>query len=222
MWIEYERVPPSRGSHRALLLSTAMADQGSITQLIFDLRDGRSVATDELWKRYYRRLVGLAKKKLGDAPRRVADEDDVVAHAFHSFCNGAAEGRFPRLDDRQDLWQILVLLTARKAADQLKHQYRQKRGGNVRGESVFIGNLSGEERACIDQVVGSEPTPEFAAHVAEECGRLLDMLNDETLRTIALAKMEGYSNDEIAARLDVKTRTIERKLRLIRELWSQE
>ncbi len=106
--------------------------------------------------------------------------------------------------------------------DQLKHQFRQKRGGGqVRGDSVFIENLSGEERAAIDQVVGSEPTPEFAAQLTEECERLLSQLDDETLRTVAVAKMEGYSNDEIAERLGVKTRTVERKLNLIREIWSQ-
>jgi DNA-directed RNA polymerase specialized sigma24 family protein len=197
-------------------------DQGSITQWIGDLRGGQSQAAEKLWQRYFLRLVGLARKKLRDTPRRVADEEDVVLGAFHSFCAGAAEGRFPRLDDRHDLWQILVVLTARKAADQLKHAFRQKRGGGqVRGDSVFIERLSGEERWAIDQVVGSEPTPEFAAQLSEECERLLTDLDDETLRTVAVAKMEGYSNDEIAQRLGVKTRTVERKLNLIREIWSQ-
>ncbi|MDX1948408.1 MAG: ECF-type sigma factor [Pirellulaceae bacterium] len=200
-----------------------MPDQGSITQWIGDLRDGRSAAAGKLWERYFGRLVGLARKKLRDTPRRMADEEDVVVNAFQSFCAGAAEGRFPKLGDRDDLWQVLVVLTARKAADQMKHQFRQKRGGGVvRGESVFIEKMNGEERALIDQVVGSEPTPEFAAQLTEECGRLLDLLNDETLRAVAIARMEGYSNDEIAAKMGVKTRTIERKLNLIRELWSQQ
>jgi DNA-directed RNA polymerase specialized sigma24 family protein len=200
-----------------------MSDQGSITQWISDLRAGRSSAAAGLWQRYYHRLVGLAGKKLRDAPRRVADEEDVVLQAFHSFCRGAEDGRFPRLEDRDDLWQILVMLTARKAADQLKQQFRAKRGGGqVRGDSVFIDRFDNEERAGIDQVVGSEPTPEFALRVADECRRLLQKLGDDTLCAVAVAKMEGYSNDEIAQRLGVQTRTIERKLRLIRELWSQE
>jgi DNA-directed RNA polymerase specialized sigma24 family protein len=200
-----------------------MSDQGSITQWIGDLREGRATAADGLWRRYYHRLVGLARKKLRDAPRRMADEEDVVLQAFHSFCRGAEQGRFPKLEDRDDLWQILVMLTARKAADQLKLQFRDKRGGGqVRGDSVFIDRFNSEERAGIDQVVGSEPTPEFAAHVAEGCRQLMDKLDDETLRTVATAKMEGYTNEEIANRLGVQTRTVERKLRLIRELWSQE
>jgi DNA-directed RNA polymerase specialized sigma24 family protein len=72
------------------------------------------------------------------------------------------------------------------------------------------------------QVIGPEPSPEFAAMVAEECGRLLDGLPDESLRTVALMKMEGYTNDEIADRLDCGPRTVTRKLNIIRTAWLSE
>lgn len=198
-----------------------MNERGSITAWIGDLRDGRNHAAQDLWQRYYNRLIALARKRLGDSPRRMADEEDVVIRAFNSFCTGAAEGRFPRLNDREDLWQILVMLTARKATDQVKTDQRLKRGaGLVRGDSAFLDQFGPIERAQIDLVVGQEPSPDFAAQVAEELERLLNALNDVTLKTVALAKMEGYSNVEIAERLKVQTRTIERKLRLIREIWT--
>jgi len=198
-----------------------MEEQGSITRWLVDIREGDSLAASTLWKAYYERLVRLARQKLGSMPRRVHDEEDVVLGAFDSFVRGAQEGRFPQLADRDDLWQVLVMLTARKAANQVKHDRRQKRGGGaVRGESVFMFN--DEERAGIDAIVGSEPTPEFAGDITEECRRLFDLLNDETLRTVAQHKMEGCTNEEIAAKLGVKTRTIERKLALIREIWTEE
>lgn len=198
-----------------------MTVEGSITKWVADVRDGGSTAAAGLWNRYYRRLVGLARVKLRDSPRRVVDEEDVVLAAFNSFFRAAEDGRFPQLDDRDDLWQILVMLTARKALDQIKYQTREKRGGGmVRGESVFMQRYSEEEQAGIDQVVGSEPTPEFASQVAEQCAELLEQLDDSTLQEVALAKMEGYRNDEIAERLGVRTRTVERKLRIIREIWS--
>ncbi len=107
------------------------------------------------------------------------------------------------------------------ARKKLKHDFRQKRGsGQVRNESVLMQFDSQQQRAAIDQVVGSEPTPEFAADLAEEYQALLKQLGDETLCTVA--KMEGYRNDEIAERLGVKTRTVERKLRIIRKIWSSE
>ena len=113
------------------------------------------------------------------------------------------------------------MITARKAVNQMKHEGRQKRGGgNVRGESALRSPNSPDNRAAIDQVVGSEPTPEFAADVTEQVEALLAQLDDDTLHRVAVAKMEGYTNDEIADQLGVKTRTIERKLRIIREIWS--
>ena len=68
--------------------------------------------------------------------------------------------------------------------------------------------------------MGNEPTPEFAAQVAEEYERLLNFLDDDQ-RAIAVAKLEGLTNPEIAARLDRSLRTVERKLQLIRGIWER-
>jgi DNA-directed RNA polymerase specialized sigma24 family protein len=124
------------------------------------------------------------------------------------------------LQDRDDLWRLLVVITARKAIDQVHHQRRHKRGdGAVQGESAW-GDPS--EAAGIEQVVGSEPTPEFAVQVAEQCQRLLERLGDDSLRAVALRKMEGYTNAEIADEFRCGLRTVERKLRVIRSLWAGE
>ncbi|QDU28867.1 ECF sigma factor [Anatilimnocola aggregata] len=202
-------------------MTSGQPTENSVTLWLQELQAGESVAAGRIWERYYERLVRLAAQKLRSAPRRMADEEDVVLNAFDSFYRGVNGGRFPQLDDRDDLWQVLVMLTARKAINQAKHDQRQKRGGGqIRGESVFIG-ANDEPMAGIDQVVGGEPTPEFAQQVGEDFEELLASLNDDMLRRIALAKLEGYTNDEIAAKFDVRTRTIERKLSLIRELWAQ-
>ena len=74
----------------------------------------------------------------------------------------------------------------------------------------------------IAQILGEEPTPEFACQVAETCRMLLDRLDDEELKKVALYKMEGYSNEEIARAMDCVVRTIERKLARIREKWESE
>jgi DNA-directed RNA polymerase specialized sigma24 family protein len=51
---------------------------------------------------------------------------------------------------------------------------------------------------------------------------LLERLDDTELCSIALLKMEGYSNREIAEKLSYTSRTVERRLRLIRALWEEE
>jgi DNA-directed RNA polymerase specialized sigma24 family protein len=195
-----------------------MSSDGSVTHWVRELRAGNRAAAQRLWEGYFRRLVVLARQRLAGSPRRAADEEDVALSAFDSFCRGAEGNRFPRLEDRHDLWQLLLMLTARKAFDLRQHERRQKRGGGaVRGESVFAG-LDG---AGLEQVVGAEPAPQFAAEVADECRRLFDCLDDE-LRAVALAKMEGLTNTEIAARLGCAPATVERRLRLIRATWAEE
>ncbi len=193
-----------------------------VTRWLSGLARGDASAAREIWQRYYEQLVRLARKKLGAGGRRAADEEDVALSAFFSFCRGAAQGRFPRLDDRHDLWKLLVTITARKATAQIRHDRRQKRGGGaVRGESVFARGDPGQG-AGIGQVLGQEPTPAVAAAVAEECRRLLELLPEESLRQIATMKLEGYANGEIAQRLDCAPRTVERKLARIRECWAGE
>ena len=92
-------------------------------------------------------------------------------------------------------------------------------GGAVVGEG---GSPEGSAPGVLDQVAGREPTPEFAAEVAEESRLLLGRLDNAELQAIAVWKMEGLTNDEIAARLRCATSTVERRLRLIRKLWSAE
>lgn len=195
----------------------------SVSQWIAGLKTGDEAAAAKVWQRYNRRLMGLAHKKLGGGLRRVADEDDVVNAAFQSFCQGAKEGRFPELHDRDDLWHLIVCITERKAYDQLESQSRQKRGpGLVAGESAFVDLHASGGRAGINEVAGPEPSPEFAAEMVEAVDRLFDKLADVQLRQIALHKLEGYTNEEIAGKIGRSLPTVERRLRLIRETWQGE
>lgn len=145
----------------------------------------------------------------------------MVITAFDSFYRGAQAGRFPKLEDRSDLWQILVMITVRKALNHMNHERRQKRGGgHVRGESAFLG--PDELASGIEQIAGTEPSPEFAGQIVDQCQYLLRQLDDDLLERIAIAKLEGHTNAEIADQLSILTRTVERKLRIIREIWADE
>ncbi len=190
-----------------------MEAEGSVSRWLSQLHVSDPAGAQPLWERYFQRLVDVARRHLRGASRRAADEEDVALSAFDSFWRAAAAGRFPQLADRDDLWRILVTITARKALHMLRDEGRLKRGG---GAGVI------EDEEALEQVIGAEPTPEFAAQVAEEHQRLLDQLPDPVLRTVALWKMEGYTTDEIAERLGCSPRTVERKLRLIRDTWEQE
>jgi DNA-directed RNA polymerase specialized sigma24 family protein len=199
-------------------------DHGSVTHWIDALKAGELAAAQPLWERYFHRLVHRARARLRALGRQGgdADEEDAALSAFDSFCAGLARGRFPQLDDRDDLWRLLVALVARKAVDQARHRRRQKRGGGrVLDEAALGGPDAGAGPTALDALIGPEPTPAFAALVAEEYHRLLEGLGDETLHRIALRKMEGYTLEEIAAELGCSRRKVVNKLRLIRMYWER-
>jgi len=199
---------------------------GSISGWIDDLKAGDEAAVQPLWERYYARLVRLARAKLRASRRAAAaeDEEDAALSAFNSFCAGAARGRFPRLADRDDLWRLLVVITSRKAGAQVARQGRRKRGGGRVFEATDLAAAGGDGDGpdFLGSVVSGEPSPDFAAAAAEECRRLLGLLDTDELRRVAVDRMEGYSNDEIAERLGCARRTVARRLDLIRQTWEAE
>jgi len=198
-----------------------MTDAGSVTVWLGQLRQQNPDAVRVVWERFFDRMVRRARDRLRASNRRVADEEDAALSAFDSFVRAAAAGRFPRLDDRSDLWQVLVMVTERKVADHVRRERAKVRGsGHVRGESGFGVGPDGE-LAGADAIASGEPPAELVAQLTDDYEHLLAALGDDTLRRIAVLKLEGYESVELAERLGVSLRTIERKLALIRQIWSQ-
>jgi DNA-directed RNA polymerase specialized sigma24 family protein len=200
-----------------------MVLQGSITHWLGLLKTGDAAAAQHLWNRFFARLVDLARAQLRGLPRGPADEEDIALSAFNRFCLAARRGQFPRLEDRDDLWQLLTLLAERKARDHRRREGRQKRGGGQVRDEAWLQKYNAWPGADdgLDALASQEPTLEFVALLAEECRALLRRLNDDGLRAVALAKMEGYTNEEVAGALGCSVRTVERKLQLIRNIWDR-
>jgi DNA-directed RNA polymerase specialized sigma24 family protein len=200
-----------------------MSSPGSVTCWIQQLKAGERAATQPLWETYFQRLVAHARRQLAGLPRRAADEEDVALSAFDSFCRAAEQGRFSQLHDRHDLWQLLLVITDRKACNLANAERCQKRGqGNVLDEAAWAGSADSGGDAPLAAILSQEPSPEFAVQVTEECQRLLGLLDEAALRRVALRKMEGYTIHEIAEQEGVAARTVKRWLRLIRHTWEQE
>jgi DNA-directed RNA polymerase specialized sigma24 family protein len=197
--------------------------EGSITRWIVKLKTGEEEAAHRLWERYFDRLVCLARSELRARRREaVEDEEDAALTAFDSFCRGVARGKFEQLNDRDDLWRLLALITVRKARDQLQRQAAQKRGGgwvaHAAAEPSLPINVEGGDPGAsgLDRILCREPSPEIAAMLADEYLRLGDDLGDDSLRRVLDLRMEGYTRQEIARRLGCAVRTVGRKLELIR------
>lgn len=199
-----------------------MSADDSVSRWIEQVKTGSEEAAQKLWDAYFPQLVNVARQRLRSLPRRAADEEDVALSALNSFFLAAEQGRFPDLENRQSLWRLLSRITQRKAVSLIRHTLNQRRGrGNVRGDSVVADTQSSFNEGLAGVVV-DEHTPEIIAMMAEDCARLLESLGDDQLRAIALAKLEEHTNEEIAAKLDIGLRTVERRLLLIRKTWERE
>ena len=187
------------------------------------VESGDREAATQLWTYCFPRLMAYARKKLPPNLRRVLDEEDVALSAFKSFCLRAEDKAFPELEGRDDLWKLLLCITSRKAQAVVRHETRDKRGGGkVRGESIFESEDSDRKATVgISNVSGQQPSPEVLAQLSEDTDSLLDMLKNDTLKTIAILRTEGYSVGEIAERLGCGKRTVERRLNLIRKTWQE-
>jgi DNA-directed RNA polymerase specialized sigma24 family protein len=198
-------------------------DQGSVTGWIERVKRGDSEAAERLWERYFGRLVALARGRLSArrGTRAVADEEDAALSALDSFYQRAGRDKFPRLNNRDDLWRLLVVMTARKVSDHINHERRARRG---RGLVVRESDLAGSDAELgpgFDRFLGREPTPEFVALMADEYEYHVGKL-DEAIRPVAVLRLEGLSTDEIAGRLGCTPRNVRYKLEFIRKTWSQD
>jgi len=191
---------------------------GSVTRWIGDLKGGDDQAAQALWRRYFDPLVRLARDRLNNVPRAAADEEDVALSVLNRVFRGAAEGKYPEVGDRDALWGILAKITVDKAIDQRRKERALKRGGGkTRGQADLADGDS--EVDLLAQAPDRGPSPELAALIDEQFQHLLARLGKDDLRKVAVWKMEGYGNEEIARRLDCGLRTVERKLEVIRALW---
>jgi RNA polymerase sigma factor (sigma-70 family) len=190
-----------------------MTSPSSVTTWLQRLRSGDTAAAQPLWERYYTDLVHLAHDHLAARVRRTTSPEDVALGAFASFCRGAAEGRFPQLADRHDLWRLLFTITLRDAADQARREGRQRRGG---GQQIDVADLLDLPDADLDDLAGDVPDPAWAAAVADELQSLLARLPGDDLRHVMELRLEGYTLPEIAKRLGCSLRGVERKWTLIR------
>jgi DNA-directed RNA polymerase specialized sigma24 family protein len=173
------------------------------------------------------RLVRQAERWLRGTSVRAVDAEDIALSAFESFCLRAEQGRFPKLFDRGDVWQLLVVIAFRKACNQVKHEARrQPRNGRVYPISALALADKDDSGAMLSYLIGRDPDPALAFQVAASYRRLLEMLPTQELRDVAVWKLEGYTNEEIAAKMNGgegrSLATVERKLARIRKIWARE
>lgn len=190
--------------------------EGFATHWITELNAGNPRAAQELWDRYFRRIAALARRKLRGLPSAIADEEDVAVSAFRTFFRRAREGQFPQLRGGDDLWPLLVRITACKAFN-LQRRERQAKRDARRNLPTGAGPTEQELVALI----GAEPSEQFAGELVEEFRHLIGLLPDDELRRIAVLKLEGLETAAIAGKLDLHERQVQRRVKVIYALWRE-
>jgi DNA-directed RNA polymerase specialized sigma24 family protein len=187
-----------------------MAQPGTITRCIHDLEGPenprRDDAARQLWEYFFADLMGYARRRLQavNASRGPADEEDAAARAFTKVCRGIERGRL-KLGNRVDLHKVLRSQTLREVITLLHHA---KRDAGRTSDAFLLG-----------QVPDAALRPDLLWLAFDACQRLLDLLETDELRQIAIWKLAGHTNEAIRIQLGCSPATIERILAHIRETW---
>lgn len=169
-------------------------------------------AAFRLWDVYFQRLLLVAQQNLHHLPTAAADEEDVALSAMHSLFRAAENGRLNAVQNRNELWKLLLTITLRKVNRHTERAMALKRGGPITASD-------GMQHRLTQDVLNGIPDSRFLSDLMLESRELIELLPDDVLREIVMARLEGYTVEEIAQKRGVAVSTIERKLARIRSLW---
>jgi len=197
-----------------------MSNPGSITILVDQLRSGDDLALERLFAHFFERLRAVARHRVTARDRKILDDEDLAICAIDAFQQAIRAGLYSELGNREEVWRFLVAIVERQSVDHLRKLHAVKRGGgNVRGESVFEEHDEGRalENLCIDAL-----NMEVMTDFLDAIDSIVQKLDDPELAEIVAARIAGHTNDEIATQLGKSVSSVERKLRLVRSIISQE
>ncbi|MDX2035320.1 MAG: sigma-70 family RNA polymerase sigma factor [Isosphaeraceae bacterium] len=187
---------------------------GSMTILIDDLASPESDIRDEaarrIWERYGPRLLNLVRDRIDRRLHARIDAEDVAQSAYLSFC--ARQDPERPLGDRVELWRFLAHIAVRKVCNAANHHRATMRDYRREAAAIDVLQTRGLDFGIPEPCDGTATEPDGAAVVAE----MIDSLPTEELRRIALWRLEGRSNSEIAKLIGRTVRSVEIKLQRIR------
>ncbi len=183
-----------------------MADENSVTLWIHALRRGDHASAEKLFSLYFSRLTSFAQRRMSSVSRATYDEEDAAISTFRVLFQKLSEGEYAELDDREALWHLIVKIATRKVNRRVEYESAAKRA-------------HGKTQCHIEDAKIVDPT---VPQIGLESERLLRMLGDCSLEQVAIWKLEGFTNDEIASKLNRTRRTVQRMLNLVRDIWQEE
>ncbi len=183
-------------------------ERESVSRWIQDMRHGSDSAAANLWDRYFLRLMRLADSRMRSIPG-VSTGEDVALSALKSVMIGLKSNQYPDLTSA-GLWPLLVNITLNKTNSEIRRTLAKKRPKySSVGQEVLLS------------LVSDDAGHQFSIELLEELERLVCQLRDERLKTLAILKLSGHTNEEVASQLNCSVRTVIRKVALIRRDWEE-
>lgn len=193
---------PDRDSGKKLDRALVHCSSGELLSL---WKSGSEEAAQILVARYELRLMALVAARLNRKYRSAVSPEEVVQSALGSFFRVIQAGRSFSLerDDSESAWKILATFTRRKLSRALERENALKRGGD-------------KERMSMDDMP-LELTS--LANLADADDLLMDLesLLSPDEKVLWESLLVGFTQKEIADRMDVDERTIRRRVTALRE-----
>jgi RNA polymerase sigma-70 factor (ECF subfamily) len=190
-----------------------MSRHDSFANLMARLRAGEDEAAREVFLRFTRRLVGLARKHLDGRLAAKVDPEDVVQSAYKSFFLRHREGEL-EVGSWDGLWGLLTLITLRKCADRAAYYKAEKRD---LGREVTPGAEDQAAAPLSDLALDREPLPHEAVVLADAVEALFRAINDPEERAILELSLQGHSTAEISESLKRAQRSVRRLRERVRK-----
>ncbi len=177
-------------------------------------RAGNEGAARQLFEAYAEKLMALARRRISQRLAGRLDPEDIVQSVFRTFFHRAREGEFS-FHEQDDLAKLLVRITVHKTLRKVAfHKAEKRNAGRETGQGA-------ETQACWEELLDAEPSPEEAVAFLDQMENFLSQLQPME-RQILEMRLQGYSNDEISAKLNIYDRKIRRVLERVRALAEQE
>lgn len=158
--------------------------------------NGDIQAATEIYSRYSRRLVKLARRKLTQLLSAKIDPEDITQEAFIAFFDLADQNKV-RWDREGDLWRLLAGIVVNQVSRQ--HQYF----------AAAKRNVASERGIELDWMTASRNDEATSTGLYELLESILE--NEKPLaRRVLASRLAGHSMEEIARQNDRSPRTIRR------------
>ena len=173
-------------------------------ELVERFKAGSESAATELFDRYCEKLMGMARRRIGQRMASRIDPEDVIQSAFRTFFSRVRNDEFT-FEGQSDLFKLLVRLTVNKTLRQIAHHRAAKRDPNKEA------GQGSEEDDVFRSLTDGDPSPDVEVALVDEFERFLSQFSVFDRKVLEM-KLHGHSSAEIAESLGSYERKIRRVL----------